>query len=664
MSKRSSSVRGTLQPGTALSKFTIEAVLGYGGYGVVYRASHRELGHQVAIKEYLPADLSIREEGTVYPRSPDCSEIYEDGKRRFLEEAKQIIEFKDDPGVVTCTDFFRANGTAYLVMEYVEGLSLSDLLRQREAAGLPFSEEDLKSVAGPLLETLSRLHRAQVLHRDIKPSNILLRRSDGQPVLIDFGAAKQLTEAHSKSAAPFTEGYAAIEQVGDGELGPWTDLYAFGALLWRMVAGGKPPWEPPNPKRVELRAAAVLDGKLDPLPSAAELGAGRFSRRLLSEIDRSLTVSVDTRPRDLDHLRKVLDSESQLGGLPHPLNSEVQPVPEPATDGRSRRWLSTTTLHAALAGVAVFMAVAGLAWVADNSNNGFLPLPETSTAPADVVPNRVVPRESDTGALTQPVSPPDKVAIIEEDIAPPVQTSPPPPVKRKSTPKRSRVGGNAAKARLTHQVRPQYPPLARQARIQGTVKLSAVISKDGTIQKLEVLSGHPLLVPAALAAVKQWRYRPTLLSGDAVEVLTNIDVNFTLSEPDNATIVQEDSARPSAGIADVQRGSAPAPPPVKKKSTPKRIRLGSNVAKARLARQVRPQYPPLARQARIQGTVKLSAVISKDGTIQKLEVLSGHPLLVPAALAAVKQWRYRPTLLNGEAVEVLTNIDVNFILSG
>ena len=79
---------------------------------------------------------------------------------------------------------------------------------------------------------------------------------------------------------------------------------------------------------------------------------------------------------------------------------------------------------------------------------------------------------------------------------------------------------------------------------------------------------------------------------------------------------------------------------------------------------MRPQYPPLARQARIQGTVKLSAVISKDGSIQKLEVMSGHPLLVPAALAAVKQWRYKPTLLNGEAVEVLTNIDVNFTLSG
>ena len=193
------------------------------------------------------------------------------------------------------------------------------------------------------------------------------------------------------------------------------------------------------------------------------------------------------------------------------------------------------------------------------------PPPPPPPPPAAVVQVKAVPKEFDSGALTQPVAIPDKVAIIEEDIAAPsagiagvvggvpggsvggqlggvlggIITAaasnapppppPPPPVKKKAPPKRIRVGGNVAKARLTRQVRPQYPPLARQARIQGTVKLSAVIAKDGSIQKLEVMSGHPLLVPAALAAVKQWRYRPTLLNGEAVEVLTNIDVNFTLS---------------------------------------------------------------------------------------------------------------------------------------
>jgi len=120
------------------------------------------------------------------------------------------------------------------------------------------------------------------------------------------------------------------------------------------------------------------------------------------------------------------------------------------------------------------------------------------------------------------------------------------------------------------------------------------------------------------------------------------------------------------GIISGQPQVAPPPPPPvkKKKATPKRIRVGGSVQKARLAKRVTPRYPALARQARIQGTVKLTAIIARDGTVEKLEVGGGHPLLVPSAIEAVKQWRYKPTLLNGVAVEVVTQIDVIFTLSG
>ena len=336
MAEEKFELRGSLAPGTVLSGYVIEAVLGYGGYGVVYRARHEELRQQVAIKEYLPAELAVREAGTVYPRSEGCREPYEDGKRRFLEEARRIAELKDDPGVVSCTNFFRANGTAYLVMEYIDGLSLSALLQQRESAGRPFAESDLRSVATPLIETLGRLHRAGILHRDIKPSNILVRRADDQPVLIDFGAAKQVTARHSKSTAPLTPGYAAFEQVGEGELGPWTDIYGLGAVLWRMVAGGNRPWEPPNPKLVELRAAALLQGKSDPLPSAAKLGAGRFAAELLAEIDRCLTVAVDQRPRDLKDLKIALQGLERDRVLPSPPSVAN---PEGGASRKPQKWL-------------------------------------------------------------------------------------------------------------------------------------------------------------------------------------------------------------------------------------------------------------------------------------------------------------------------------------
>ena len=191
------------------------------------------------------------------------------------------------------------------------------------------------------------------------------------------------------------------------------------------------------------------------------------------------------------------------------------------------------------------------------------PPPPPPPPPSEIVMKKII-KEFDAGQLTQPKAIPDKVAIIEEQDIPPAAgiagvvggvaggsiggslggviggiisnnpivapPPPPPPVKKvKATPKRIRVGGSVQKARLAKRVAPVYPALARQARIQGTVKLTAIIAKDGTIQKLEVGGGHPLLVPAALEAVKQWRYKPTLLNGEPVEVVTQVDVIFKLT---------------------------------------------------------------------------------------------------------------------------------------
>ncbi len=192
------------------------------------------------------------------------------------------------------------------------------------------------------------------------------------------------------------------------------------------------------------------------------------------------------------------------------------------------------------------------------------PPPPPAAQPVKVV--KVIPRQFDAGKLMAPKEIPKEIAVIEEDELPPpmsgavgvvggvpggvpggtpggviggiigsVPTAAPPPPppkvkpKPKPRPKRIRVGGNVQAARLIKQVKPIYPPLARQARIQGTVRFNAIIGKDGRIQNLTLVSGHPLLVPAATAAVKQWVYKPTLLNGEPVEVVTIIDVNFTLS---------------------------------------------------------------------------------------------------------------------------------------
>jgi len=194
------------------------------------------------------------------------------------------------------------------------------------------------------------------------------------------------------------------------------------------------------------------------------------------------------------------------------------------------------------------------------------PPPPAAAQPVHVV--KVIPRQFDAGRLTAPKIIPKEVATIkEEELPPPTMgvagvvggvpggvaggtpggvlggiisavpsaAPPPPPPPKKveekpAQPTRIKIGGAVQQARLVRQPRPIYPPLAKQARISGVVKLSAIISKDGTIQKLEVISGHPLLAPAALEAVKQWVYQPTLLNGEPVEVITQIDVNFTLSQ--------------------------------------------------------------------------------------------------------------------------------------
>ncbi len=189
------------------------------------------------------------------------------------------------------------------------------------------------------------------------------------------------------------------------------------------------------------------------------------------------------------------------------------------------------------------------------------PPPPPAAAPVKVI--KVAPRQFDAGRLLAPKQIPKEIAMIKEEELPPPSASagvvggvpggvpggtaggviggiissvaaapppPPPKVEKPVTPQRIRVGGNVQAANLIRKVTPVYPPLAKQARVQGTVRFTAIISKDGTIQQLQLVSGHPLLVQAAQDAVKQWLYKPTLLNGEPVEVVTQIDVNFTLSQ--------------------------------------------------------------------------------------------------------------------------------------
>jgi TonB family protein len=202
---------------------------------------------------------------------------------------------------------------------------------------------------------------------------------------------------------------------------------------------------------------------------------------------------------------------------------------------------------------------------------------------------------------------------------------------------------------LVRKVAPVYPPLARQARIQGTVTLRIVINKSGDVGNIQLFSGHPMLAPAAIEAVKHWKYQPYLVEGLPVEFETQVQINFKLGK---------DPA--PEGMA----GDAPGglPPGSIGSVAPQRVRVSSGVESGLLVSKVAPHYPPDAREQHIQGTVLLKATIDKEGSVSNLELISGHPTLAEAAIEAVKQWKYRPYLLNGNPVEVETQIQVNFTL--
>ena len=280
-----------LQPGFQLAEYRIDSVLGHGGFGITYLAHDSALGTGVAIKEYLPQDISIRDPktGAVMPAlSKDAIRNYQWGLKQFVKEARALARFKH-PNIVRVLRFIEANGTAYMVMEYEQGRTLAQHLK--EASGRRLDEPALLRIVMPLLNGLHAMHEAGLLHLDIKPENIYLRQ-DGTPMLIDFGSARQaLTGVGASARIALTHGYAPIEQYPDkGQLGSWSDIYALGATMYRCVTGKRPD------DSVD-RYRAVLDYSVDPVKPAAKSAQKRYQPMLLEAIDWAMQIHSKDRPQ-------------------------------------------------------------------------------------------------------------------------------------------------------------------------------------------------------------------------------------------------------------------------------------------------------------------------------------------------------------------------------
>jgi TPR repeat protein len=271
-----------LPQGTHLQEFVIESVLGSGGFGITYLARDTSLGRQVVIKENLPAQFVWRETatGTVRPRHSvgGDTDDFEWSMQNFLREAETLATM-DHSGIVRVLRKFEANGTAYFVMPFVQGIAFDQLISHRKEKNQPFTEEELRGLLERMLDALAYLHDRGIYHRDIKPANILITM-DGIPTLIDFGSARQRLSERSMTVIE-SAGYTPFEQLQSrGNVGPWSDLYAMGATLAKAITGESPP----------KAADRVMD---DPWPGllANSRIAGCYSSVFLRSIDRSLAPS-------------------------------------------------------------------------------------------------------------------------------------------------------------------------------------------------------------------------------------------------------------------------------------------------------------------------------------------------------------------------------------
>jgi serine/threonine protein kinase len=298
-----------------LFEYRLESVLGAGGFGMTYLCTDTHLDKRVAIKEYFPSDLALRAlDGSVVAVNTDSDLSYQWGLERFIQEARTLAKFSH-PHIVRVNRYFEANTTGYMVMDYEDGESLSQLLQREAQPG----EARIKEIVLPLLEGLQAVHETGFLHRDIKPANIFIR-TNGSPVLLDFGAARQAVNGSTKSlTAVLTPGYAPLEQYsGDGNQGPWSDIYAMAGVIYRAFTNENPP-------------DAVSRLKNDAVPARLAQLKGRISEPALRAVDWALALDEKQRPTSVEVWKRALQGKATV-----PLLTRTTAVPAAAATALTR----------------------------------------------------------------------------------------------------------------------------------------------------------------------------------------------------------------------------------------------------------------------------------------------------------------------------------------
>ena len=305
-----------LPKGEIFAGYVLGDVLGQGGFGITYQARNQESGERFAIKEYFPEDYASRGSKNAVTPTSEGRELFHMGLDAFLHEANLLRDLPKQQGLVQVRSAFRKHGTAYCVMEYIQGEPLDRMItRMMEARG-SVPQDLVITFLQSMLGALEAVHKVGVVHRDMKPANVMIRK-DGQPVLIDFGAARLMGKS-SGLASMFTQKYAAIEQfppektglAGGVHEGPWSDLFALSIILYEMVSQSLPPnveerWkdmraagrDPYVPVRQNLARNRVKAQYDDVLLNAIDMGCKLLPRdRIRTARDYAHIVEIDLPP--------------------------------------------------------------------------------------------------------------------------------------------------------------------------------------------------------------------------------------------------------------------------------------------------------------------------------------------------------------------------------
>ena len=331
-----------LAPGTKIDQYVVSGLLGRGGFGITYLVHDEALEKDFALKEFFPEDLVVRDgTGIRFTAKPHSESDYRWGLKKFYDEARLLAQFSH-ANIVSVRRVFEQNSTAYMLLDFVRGSTLEKWLQGLDS---PATQEELDLIATPLLSALELVHTNRTWHLDISPDNVMIRASDGAPILLDFGASRFEIKQHSQlvSALVFKSGYSAPEQYTSNadRYGPWTDIYAFAATLYRAISGTRPIEATSRQLNDELRPAAVVS-------------KGRYRDGFLKAVERGLKLPPQDRPQSIREWRKELQ---EGGGAPIPMaktrvlsgrtrvleepgrissrSSSVEPIPRFALDRRS-----------------------------------------------------------------------------------------------------------------------------------------------------------------------------------------------------------------------------------------------------------------------------------------------------------------------------------------